>query len=86
MFESRRPRASDACKPPFSSAARSSALKQSWKPDIGLICRSGEDRQPLSFWGSSAAEVSILAFLHAGGTRPNPATLAVNDALLPKLA
>jgi hypothetical protein len=39
------------------------------------------------FRGSLAAEVAILIFLHVGRKiRPNPVTLAVNDALRPKLA
>src|SRR5580698_10443945 len=60
---------------------------QSWKLDIRLICRSQEDRRPRSFWGSSTAEVAILTFLHVGGkVRPNPAALAIDDALLLKLA
>jgi len=46
-----------------------------------------EDRRLRSFSESSAAEVVILAALHVGGEiGPNPASLAIDDALLLKLA
>lgn len=51
-----------------------------------MTCRSRGDRRLRSFWESSTAEVAIFLFLHVGGqVCPNPATVAINDALLLKL-
>lgn len=52
-----------------------------------MTCRSREGRQLRSFWGPSAAELAIRAFLHIGGdVCANPAPLAIDDALFLKLA